>query len=555
MVSKAKKNIPAPQRRRAAIYCRVSTFDQNRGDYSSLEDQEARLRRAAEQEGYEIYRVYKEVASSANMEREQLKKMLGDLKEFNAIFVTKLDRLSRSMHDWCLINERMDQHGVALVCTTQKIDTGTPLGRFFRDLLMLFAQFEREMIAERVYEKMAEHARLGKYSGGRPILGYDVVERKLVVNVKEAPTVRALFDKYLELGSIARTARWANLQGYRTKHVRYKDGREVGSKKFKRADLQRMLGNITYIGKVRFDDMEFEGEHEGIIPEKKFLEVQNLLAAKRDKPRRGDQKQQDTLLLGILKCGFCGGAYTSSFVNKKGANGKTKRYYYYKCTKKIKDEAGACPAADLRADVVDAVFTGFFRKLSQQPDKLEAVLKAAQGAFQEGAGPIEKERDRLSKELAQVEGQALALVDRLADPELAQIDAVKVRLTELDQRQRTLKAQIAELTLQLRDRRDQVISIDEIKAAYRQFDELWGELDFEERRYAIRLLVREAKMRFKKKEEDGTMQIEAWGRSPTPLKIRLHDFRNGKLRNQDVWYTRRDSNPQPSVPKTDALSS
>lgn len=548
MVRKAKKSTPAPQRRRAAIYCRVSTFDQNRGDYSSLEDQEARLRRAAEQEGYEIYRVYKEVASSANMEREQLQKMLADLKEYNAIFVTKLDRLSRSMHDWCLINERMDQHGVALVCTTQKIDTGTPLGRFFRDLLMLFAQFEREMIAERVYEKMAEHARLGKYSGGRPILGYDVVQRKLVVNLKEAPIVLALFKKYLELGSIARTARWANLQGYRTKHVRYADGREVGSKKFKRADLQRMLGNITYVGKVRFDDMEFKGEHEGIIPEKTFLEVQNLLAAKRDKPRRSDQKQKDTLLLGILKCGFCGGAYTSSFVNKKGPNGKTKRYYYYKCTKKIKDEAGACPAADLRADVIDTAFTGFFRKLAQEPEKLEAVLQAAQGAFQEGAGPIEKERDRLSKQLALVEGQALALVDRLADPELAQIDAIKVRLTDLDQQQRHLKGQIAELTLQLRDRRDQVVSIEEIQAAYRQFDELWEELDFEERRYAIRLLVREAKLCFRKKEQDGSMQIEAWGRSPTPLKIRLHDFRDGKLRNQDVWYTWRDSNPQPMAP-------
>ena len=279
------------------------------------------------------------------------------------------------------------------------------------------------------------------------------------------------------------------------------------------------------------------------------------MAAKRDKPRRGDQKQQDTLLLGILKCGYCGGAYTSSFVNKKDAKGKTKRYYYYKCTKKIKDEAGACPAADLRADVIDAAFTGFFRKLAQEPAKLEAVLQAAQEANQEGSGPIEKERDKLSKELAQVERQALALVDRLADPELAQIDAVKVRLTELDQRQRALKAQIAELTLQLRDRRDQVISLEEIQAAYRQFDELWGQLEFEERRYAIRLLVREAKMCFRKKGQDGTMHIEAWGRSPTPLNIRLRDFREGKLRNQDVWYARRDSNPQPSVPKTDALSS
>src|SRR5579871_6471162 len=131
-----KDKVAAAQRarpRQAALYCRVSTFDQNRGDFSSLEDQESRLRRAAEAEGYEVYDVFKEVASSASIEREKLKRMLADLDKLDAIFVTKLDRLSRSMHDWCTINELMDQQNVALVCTTQKIDTSTPMGRFFRD--------------------------------------------------------------------------------------------------------------------------------------------------------------------------------------------------------------------------------------------------------------------------------------------------------------------------------------------------------------------------------------------------------------------------------------
>src|SRR6185295_8475277 len=149
----------------------------------------------------------------------------------------KLDRLSRSMHDWCAINEQMDQHQVALVCTTQKIDTSTPMGRFFRDMLMLFAQFEREMIAERTYEKMAEQARRGRWGGGHQILGFDAVGKKLVVNDKEAGVVQAVFAKYLEFGSIARTARWANLQGFRTKHVKYSSGREAPPRPFTRADV------------------------------------------------------------------------------------------------------------------------------------------------------------------------------------------------------------------------------------------------------------------------------------------------------------------------------
>ena len=240
------------KRLKAALYCRVSTFDQNRGDYSSLEDQESRLRRAAEADGHRIFQVFKEVASSTNLERDELTKLLGKLDEIDVVYVTKLDRLSRSMHDWCRVNELLDQNDVALVSVTQKIDTSTPMGRFFRDLLMLFAQFEREMIAERTYEKMAEQAARGRWSGGRPILGYDVDGKAIVINDDEKGTVEAIFDKYLELASIAKTARWANLQGYRTKHVKCKNGREFKPRKFTRADIQRMLSNITYVGKVRF---------------------------------------------------------------------------------------------------------------------------------------------------------------------------------------------------------------------------------------------------------------------------------------------------------------
>ena len=235
----------------------------------------------AEEDGYEVFQVFKEVASSASLDREELGKMLGKLDQIDAIYVTKLDRLSRSMSDWCRINELLDEHDCALVSVTQKIDTTTTMGRFFRDLLMLFAQFEREMIAERTYEKMAEQAKKGRWSGGHPIHGYDAVEKKLIVNKDQAKLVDAIYDKYLEVASISRTARWANDNGHKTKGVRYSNGREVKPRKFTRADIQRMLSNITYIGKVRFDDMEFDGEHKGIIDEKKFIEVQKLMERER----------------------------------------------------------------------------------------------------------------------------------------------------------------------------------------------------------------------------------------------------------------------------------
>ena len=541
-MAKQKKTPIRVQKRKAAIYCRVSTFDQNRGDYSSLEDQEQRLRRAATEDGYEVFQVFKEVASSANLDREQLGAMLGKLGQFDAIYVTKLDRVSRSMSDWCRLNELLEEHDCALVSVTQKIDTTTTMGRFFRDLLMLFAQFEREMIAERTYEKMAEQARQGRWSGGHPIHGYDALEKKLIVNSEQAKLVETIYDKYLELASIARTARWVNDQGHRTKFVRYSNGREVKPRKFTRADIQRMLSNITYIGKVRFDEMEFDGEHEGIIDEKKFVAVQKLMEAKKDKPRRGDQSQQDTLLLGLLRCDHCGGAYTTSFVNKKMKDGSTRRYYYYKCTTKSKRDAEACCGADLKAGLIDDAVVNYLQDLAGKPKLLASVIAAASEATRDGVKQLEADRNKISKPLTKAEKDSLTLVDRLADPEFQGISAIKGRLADLEKEQQSLKSRITELTLQIRDRRDQDLSVEEVQAAYADFAGLWEGLTFDERQYALRLLIKQISLSFTKKETEGQIKIEAWGRRPTPLKVSLEKTRNKKLRNQNGRLPREDSN-------------
>ena len=140
----------------------------------------------------------------------------------------------------------------------------------------------------------------------------------------------------------------------------------------------------------------------------------------------------------------------------------------------------------------------------------------------------------------------MTLVDRLADPELAGISAIKSRLTELEHHQQVLKSQITDLTLQIRDRRDQNLSLDEIREAFEHFDEIWEELEFEERQYAVRLLVKEIQLNFEKGQKQGEMKIQAWGRRPTPLSVELRDYRSAKLRNQNGRHPRRDSNLRPA---------
>ena len=140
------------------------------------------------------------------------------------------------------------------------------------------------MIAERTYEKMAEQARQGKWGGGHQVLGYDVHEKKLVINPDEAEIVRTIFDAYLQLASLARTARWANLQGYRTKRVRYSNGRGVGPRKFMRADIQRLLSNVVYVGRVRFDNAQYPGCTKQLSQRTGFLPSSNCFRLKRTSP-------------------------------------------------------------------------------------------------------------------------------------------------------------------------------------------------------------------------------------------------------------------------------
>ncbi len=198
--------------------------------------------------------------------------------------------------------------------------------------------------------------------------------------------------------------------------------------------------------------------------------------------------------------------------------------------------------------MIDGAFVQYFRELAHQPETFESILKAADEAAREGVGELEAERTRLTRQLSTAERESLALVDRLTDPELSGISAIKKKLAELEREQQVLTSKITKLTLTIRDRRDHTLSAQEIREAFGHFDEVWEELDFEERQYAIRLLVKEIELHFEKGQKQGEMRIEAWGRHPTPVSVELGKYRSAKkLRNQDGRYPRQDSNLRPTL--------
>ncbi len=154
---------------------------------------------------------------------------------------------------------------------------------------------------------------------------------------------------------------------------------------------------------------------------------------------------------------------------------------------------------------------------------------------------METQRKRAADRLAKLEKESLVLVDRLSDPELAGLNSIKQRLIKLESEQQQLRSQITDLSLQIRDRRNQTLSPAEIKRMYAAFADIWAELTFDERQYVIRLMIQEIRVRFEKNSNEGVIKIRAWGRSPKPLPTRLDELKK-KLRNQDGWYPGQDSN-------------
>jgi len=271
---------------RCAIYTRKSTDEGLEQEFNSLDAQrEAGENYIASQksQGWVCLpdRYDDGGYTGGNMERPALKRLLADIEagRVDCVVVYKVDRLSRSLLDFARIMETFEKHGVSFVSVTQQFNTNTSMGRLMLNVLLSFAQFEREIISERTRDKIAAARRKGKWSGGRPILGYDVDPRggRLLVNEDEAVRVRAIFELYLERQSLIETVKALDERGWTTKRWTTKKGHESGGKPFTKNSLFKMLTNVLYLGKITLKDEVFEGEHPAIVDEEVFRRVQRLL--------------------------------------------------------------------------------------------------------------------------------------------------------------------------------------------------------------------------------------------------------------------------------------
>src|SRR3954447_16242376 len=335
---------------RCAIYTRKSTEEGLEQEFNSLHAQ----REAAEayiasqrQAGWvPLPRRYDDGGfSGASMERPALRQLLAEVEagKVDCVVVYKVDRLSRSLLDFSRLIELFDRFRVSFVSVTQEFNTTTSLGRLTLNILLSFAQFEREIIGERTRDKLGAARRKGRWIGGTPVLGYDVDPQggRLIVNEAEAERVRHIFGIAAEAGSLQATLHRVQAQGLTTKEWTSRAGRHHAGRPFSRMTLRRLLSNGLYRGMVSYKGTLYPGEHKAIVTEQLWEKVNTQLELKSAHLRERRHNKDDSPLVKLLYCGQCGAAMVATHSTRRG-----QRYRYYICrVAKTEPEAGVSAAA------------------------------------------------------------------------------------------------------------------------------------------------------------------------------------------------------------------
>ncbi len=354
-------SITASKFARCAIYTRKSTEHNLDLEFNSLDAQREACEAYVKSQAHEGWRLIPDHyddggLSGASLDRPALQTLLTVVRssKIDIVVVYKVDRLTRSLADFAKLVELFDEHGVSFVSVTQSFNTTTSMGRLTLNVLLSFAQFEREVIGERVRDKIAASKRKGIWVGGPVSLGYASVNKKLVVVSEEAETVRTIFRRYVELGSLGALVEDLDQKGTRTKRRVLSNGRTIGGCRFRLGPLAHLLKNRFYIGEVVYQDEIHRGDHEPILDRSLFDAAQARLAANAV-DRRLRLRGSSSLLVGRI-FDDRGNRMTPSHTIKRGV-----RYRYYishALLQKRKGGAGRVgrvPAPEIEALVVQAL--------------------------------------------------------------------------------------------------------------------------------------------------------------------------------------------------------
>ncbi len=474
---------------RCAIYTRKSTDEGLQQEFNSLDAQ----REAAEafilsqkSEGWQLLpdRYDDGGFSGGDMERPALKRLLAGIeaRKIDCVVVYKVDRLSRSLLDFARIMELFDRHNVSFVSVTQQFNTTTSLGRLTLNILLSFAQFEREIISERTRDKMCAARRKGKWVGGHPVLGYDIDPRggKLVVNPEEARQVRKIFELYLEHEALLPVLQELERRRWRMKRWTTRDGLTRGGKPFTKGALHALLTNVIYTGKVDHKGTIYAGEHEAIITPAVWDQVQKTLRRNGRNSNAPTRNRYGALLRELLYCAPCGTAMIHSYTVRKA-----KRYRYYVCYQAQQRGWKSCETRSVSAPAIEAAVLDAIRRLGADPALAAETARQAQAQLARKIEEAEFELAAAQKQWRQLNAEMVQLA---GDGTIQSSDRLE-RLVSLQKEIQATEQRLSELAEELQELRDDAFDEQDLVQALQQFDPVWNSLTTREQARLVHLLI------------------------------------------------------------------
>jgi site-specific DNA recombinase len=477
---------------RCAIYTRKSTDEGLDRDFNTLDAQrEAGEAYIASQkrEGWVCLddRYDDGGWSGGNLERPALGRLREDIASgrIDCVVVYKVDRLSRSLLDFTRLVEVFDKHGVSMVSVTQPINTADSSGRLMLNVLLSFAQYEREIIAERTRDKVHAARRKGKWTGGVPILGYSVAPGggKLEIDPDEAEMVREIFRMYLERESISDVVGELERRGWVTRERITKSGRRLGGARFTKSSVHHLLANPTYAGKLKLKGEVYEGEHDAIIDEATWRRVQQML--ERNGTGRGgpNHNKYGYLLKGLVRCTACDAAMSPS-TTRKGF----KAYRYYVCSSAEKKGYATCPCPSIQAQNLENLVVDHIRVVGQDQELQRETLRQVQLLRDAKRPSLVGEQKRLRKRLEKARGEIRTLLEALVSGEYGA--TVGEEIAKLEEVAGSLERRLAEVAAEIATLDHDWVDEASFRTALSLFDPIWEVLFPIERERIVRLLVK-----------------------------------------------------------------
>lgn len=523
----------------AAIYARKSKAT-DKGE--STENQINRGISLCKLRGWD-YVVYEDYdVSGKNLDRPEFKRMLNDAHEgkVSNIVCYKLDRISRSVNDFSNLIEELNSIDVGFVCIKDNFDTSTPMGRAMMYITSVFAQLERETIAERVKDNMVDRAKMGKWNGGPVPYGFDTEKKKvqykgkdkkvskLIIDHGQAAIIKEFYQWYLESdGSIRNNVVRANEKGYRTSNNAYwshnQMSRLLQNPLYCIADgnAYTYFKNSTEVDIVN-DKEEYNGEHglmfynrrkqhkktskqrdeqdwiltigehKGFIPGEIFTKVQRKLNLNKNKaPRQGQSERSP--LVGLIKCGRCGSSMSVFAAPKTTGDGNKKYYYYFRCLTREQKSKTLCDNKNIRADILESQVIEYINKIGENEEVINEIFEKANNKIDDNRIPLIAKRNELQKQVDEIETKIDNLVDALGSDTLPS-SIIKKRYKKLEEEKQKLIKEISSITFELDNNTQENINLDKVKEYLLDFRNTYEYLDVDEKRKMLQSIIKEIKI-------------------------------------------------------------